>query len=945
MAKKCFLVLVMLYLITGFAQATTLDSQLELAISYNAPVVQYYHQGQFQKALPLAEKAVQILTKKLGEKNLHTLMSLDNLAQIYQELGRFSEALPLFETGYRHRYEVFGEKHRHTLTSLNGLALIYQKLGRLSEALPLFENGYRLCQEVLGKKDPHTLVNMTNLGELYRELGRFSEALPLFENGYPLAKEVFGEKYPNTLGILNNLALTYQSLGRLEEALPLSKKVYRLTKEVLGQNRQETLKALNNLVANYKRLGYLDQALYYSKKVYSLSKEVLGPSHHFTLHGMNNLAVIYRELDQLEEALALFQKGYRLSAKGVGKKHYLTLANLINLAELNRLLGKTEEALLSSEKSYPLSEELYGPNHPHTLAILSNWAIAELEAKQIQKAIKHLEKFVAAVENVRSGDLSAENRQALFKKWVGGYFNLSRLYLEQSRPFDAFRLSEMTKARTLLQSIAAKLAAQQGGLTVAEQRQLQDEEESLAFLNDRIAKALENNRLEEKITLETEKNQRVNKVNQFHRELMAKYTKYAQLSEVQIVGAKEGAKYLPADAVLISYLRLQDKINQGKILAFTLQSNGKLTAHDLGKIPDLENTVKKYRRRLKNTRGPISLRPETKKEVVALSRELGKFLLEPLKDIIKDKRRWIISPSGPLALIPFETLRLEGEDSPVIDKHEITYVQSLSVLKLLKEREHAYQRIEKRGTLLAMGAPIYETFDISHTPTSEHNPSLADINIARKLVDSSDEPQRYTRAFRQLNRKWRNLPGALKELERLEKLFFFKTHRLRIYKLADATEANLQRLDKFGILAKYRYLLFSTHGYLSIEVPALSSIVLGQVNNPQGIDGYVTAGEWPAYNLKSDLMVLSACETGVGEVVSGEGVMGLPYAFYVAGNKNTLLTLWSISDEVTADFIFSFFRKLKMGIGQVEALTATKREFIEAGYGEAYWAAFVLYGV
>jgi len=109
-----------------------------------------------------------------------------------------------------------------------------------------------------------------------------------------------------------------------------------------------------------------------------------------------------------------------------------------------------------------------------------------------------------------------------------------------------------------------------------------------------------------------------------------------------------------------------------------------------------------------------------------------------------------------------------------------------------------------------------------------------------------------------------------------------------------------------------------------------------------------TAGEWTGYNLKSDLMVLSACETGLGEVIGGEGVMGLPYAFYVAGNKNTVLTLWSISDKVTAEFMTSFFRKLKAGRGQIEALTATKREFIKKGGKYAnpkYWAAFVLYGV
>jgi CHAT domain-containing protein len=86
----------------------------------------------------------------------------------------------------------------------------------------------------------------------------------------------------------------------------------------------------------------------------------------------------------------------------------------------------------------------------------------------------------------------------------------------------------------------------------------------------------------------------------------------------------------------------------------------------------------------------------------------------------------------------------------------------------------------------------------------------------------------------------------------------------------------------------------------------------------------------------------------LGDAISGEGVMGLPYALYVAGNKNTILTLWSISDEVTVEFVTSFFRKLKAGVGQVEALTATKREFIDKGgdYSKAkYWAAFVLYGI
>jgi CHAT domain-containing protein len=122
--------------------------------------------------------------------------------------------------------------------------------------------------------------------------------------------------------------------------------------------------------------------------------------------------------------------------------------------------------------------------------------------------------------------------------------------------------------------------------------------------------------------------------------------------------------------------------------------------------------------------------------------------------------------------------------------------------------------------------------------------------------------------------------------------------------------------------------------------------VLGQVDKAPGTDGYVTAGEWPGYDLRSDLVVLSACDTGLGKVVQGEGVMGLSYALYVAGNRNTLLSLWPVVDESTAEFMTAFFTKLKTGMAQSEALNRTKREFI-AGSRFArpvFWAPFVLYG-
>jgi hypothetical protein len=325
----------------------------------------------------------------------------------------------------------------------------------------------------------------------------------------------------------------------------------------------------------------------------------------------------------------------------------------------------------------------------------------------------------------------------------------------------------------------------------------------LASFNNQIGKALQSNRLDDRVRLETDKNQLIVELIQFEEQLKTKYPKYAQLSEVQTIGAKEGAPLLPADAVLISYL-----VDKNKVLAFTLQANGKLTAHYLGEIPNLEKDLETYRDYLsyfKNRKRGTSLRfPNVVQKKNALNQKLTKHLLEPLKDIIKDKPHWIISPSGALALIPFEMLRFEGSEQPVIAQHHISYVQSLSVLALLQKREKVYKSLENRGTLFAMGAPLYES-----TATTKGNPSPIDYKIARQLVMRGGD---YDRAFSQLNLTWKELPGALQELEQLGNLFFLKKHRSRIFKQADATEANLQRFNKSGLLAKYRYLVFSAQG-------------------------------------------------------------------------------------------------------------------------------------
>ncbi len=195
---------------------------------------------------------------------------------------------------------------------------------------------------------------------------------------------------------------------------------------------------------------------------------------------------------------------------------------------------------------------------------------------------------------------------------------------------------------------------------------------------------------------------------------------------------------------------------------------------------------------------------------------------------------------------------------------------------------------------------------------------------------------------------WPNLPGSTEELSLLSKLFPLQEGS-NLFQKREASRANVSALQTTSALARFKYVVFSTHGYLDRQNSDLSGIVLAQAVLKDDDDGYLRASDLAAYSFRSDLVFISACETGLGTFVSGEGVLGLPYALFAAGNANTVLTLWQIFDGSTAEFTHRFFGKVKAGIAIASALAETKREFVRGDAGEerrspAHWAPFVLYG-
>jgi CHAT domain-containing protein len=315
------------------------------------------------------------------------------------------------------------------------------------------------------------------------------------------------------------------------------------------------------------------------------------------------------------------------------------------------------------------------------------------------------------------------------------------------------------------------------------------------------------------------------------------------------------------------------------------------------------------------------------------ARDLGQRLLAPLVERLRGFRHWVVVPDGPLSQLPLEALLLDGK--PLAATVDVRYVQSMSVLAAMQARP---PRAAESASLLSVGAPEFP-------PQADPGTAPEKVDIAAAVRGIDDAGRATRRAYDLLQLRWPPLPGAAVEIARVQAVFAGK---LPVQALTGpaASEPTLQRMEREAALRRFRYVHVATHGYLSPSVPALSAIVLSPTDVSPGADGYLTAAELPAYHFDSDLIVLSACETGRGTELAGEGILGLPYALFVAGNRSAVLTLWKVNDVSTARFVARFFEQVARGAEPFTALARTKREFMRspATAHPLHWAGFVLYG-
>ena len=805
--------------------------------------------------------------------------------ELYQK-GLYREAIGFAEKALTIYREVLGEKHPDTAGSYNNLGLLYQSTGDYARAEPLYQKALTIKKEVLGEKHPSTATSYNNLGLLYKSTGDYARAEPLYQKALTICKEVLGEKHPDTATSYNNLGLLYDSTGDYARAEPLYQKALTICKEVLGEKHPDTATSYNNLGLLYKSMGKVDTALSIFKKTGTPS----GLGQCYLVQGDYK-----RAIEQFEESLSYSRKS--------GRKEFL-IADHIGLGLSYEGLGK------------------YG------------------------NAKDHYKKAVDIIEAQRES-LMESQRRTFFAGKAGAfprlepYEGLVRISSYLKDAGEGFYWAENTRARVLLEAMARRPVGSETGLPP----NLAREEESLgnriAAKHKQMEIALEKmpGRVKElEQELEALRKEQQSLIKRLRRE----HPEYASIKYPQPLRAKD-VPLRPGEA-LIEY-----EVTEKATFAWLIRGKDVMKALSIPVTrKELTEKVKAYRKCFEGLKGVVTYKDLSRFDP-GMGKSLYDLVFSPLASYLKEGEGLIIVPDEILCTLPFEMLVVDAPKVPKTgsgkygpypegvrylgDGYRISYCQSATALSVGRSLRKG--RGGEGGKMLVVADPVFDVKDAR--VRGKEKTQLArrdDFQVGRMeaVAKAMGGGAEFTRLMK---------TGKL--ADDLKRAYGHEVDTLQGF---DATEEGLRKRP----LGQYRYEVFATHGILDnqiayIQEPALVLSQVGVDARDRKRDGFLTMSEVMELKLNAEVAALTACSTGIGKSLSGEGVMHMGRAFQYAGARSVLMSLWSVAEDSTTLLAERFFSYLKEGKGNLDALRLGRMDVRKAGYQHPYfWAPFILVG-
>ncbi len=935
-------------------------AKLREALALNLKVFGLLNEGRESTGLAAATEAVKLAREAAREGHLVSAHALNQLALVYRARGEYGAALPLLRKALALNEALQGEGHPNTSGVLHNLALLLHQMGDHEAALPLFKRALALTEEAVGRLDPDYPTTLHNLALAYQGVGDYRAALPLCRRALALHIKILGRRHHLCANGLITLAGLYESVGDFRSAVPLAEEALALTREVRGRRHPDYARALDTLAGLYVETRGHEAALPLYKEALAVSKAARGerhPSHAATVH---NLATAYKYAGNREEALAHFEKALALARATLGENHPDYAHAVHGLAGLHHLAGDHAAALPLYKRALALREAALGERHPHFAISLNNLANLHAALGDHAAALPLAERALAiTTAGLRANASALSDRQQL----AAAVELRHHLDLRLSIP-DAPRHPPA----------CAHVLAWKGSLLLRQQERrlflrLADDPETRA-----AAQALQDatRRL---ATLRLSTSATKEGLDALAKEQEAVQAALAALSRDFRSRREKGrptpeqvAAALPDGAALIDFLFFHRFGRNGEggrpdaraeLAAFVHRRGTSPVRIDLGRAATAWAAVEGWRREL-----------AAGKTGLVAGQVVKRLLWLPLEKHLEGAKVVLVSPDGALGTVPFAALPGRKGGTYLIEDVAVAVVPVPGALpELMKPLDGA----RLKPSLLAVGDLRYDPAEGADAlPASEGGRSAP--RTGRERFD--------------------RLPATAAEILSIRASFekLFKGGSVTSLGGGEATKAAVRKA-----LANVRHAHFATHGYFAPEAVKsassgggedrrerrgatgwhpllLSGLALSDANRepkPGAEDGILTALEVSEMDLsKLELAVLSACETGLGKVAGGEGLLGMQRAFQVAGARTVVASLWKVDDKAT-QLLMTDFYKAAWGGGAVslaEALRGAQRTLLngklEGGAvrgvglnaevikamkaGERlppyYWAAFVLSG-
>jgi CHAT domain-containing protein len=907
----------------------------------------------FQQALTLSRKIQDVANQSLNLSNISAALLLQgnkqeagekcqeglNLArEIGESMALARSLVQVGDVGY------YNEDLEKSLNSYQEALLIWQKLdnwygqgltylylgyasgqlNKVNETFDYYSKALKIWEDIDDSRNQAiTLVGIghfhTKLGEFQKALVKYSQAKVMFENS-PAQTDL--------ASLLSGLGFIYESTGFFEKALEYRQQALKIYDEAKFKQAKEIL--LWRVAESYASLGENEKALNNYNEALTIAKEIKDGLFEAVI--LRSLGAYYEKGSDLQIAKSYYEKALQLNLTlKKGREAAYCLNNLGHLEEINSdfsdALKKYQDALsLNRENSDLLGES----------TTLFNIARVQQKQGNLSEAKLMMEAALLRVESLRSKIAGQDLRSSYFASVHELYENyidlLMRLHqTDAAARFDiqAWQTSERARARSLFEALSK---ANQANSEI--DKELLEKERALyKSLSEKEAKRLELLRKQAGEAEVKSINQEIDALTAELEELRIRIrgSEASRLETPDLVGLEELQSVLTNDAIVLEF-SLGEK--QSYLWAITRNS---LQTFVLPARAEIENSAKILREALvvrQNLNREASLAEqraqiqEAEQKFQQESVNLSRMLLNQLP---LTNQKLLIIPAGALQYVPFEALPLPNQQVPLITNHEIVYQPSAATLTALEKTVANRKSTPKDVAVIA--DPVFSLNEIAQNTESVRSVDNAGQELLLTLRDAE---------WIDGNSNIPSLPASRVEAETILKNAGSSNNLSAIGFQASKSLATGEELKQ------YRIVHFATHGVLNPKNPEQSGLILSLYNEKgQPQDGFLRLSDIYALNLPSDLVVLSACSTGLGKEVRGEGLVGLTRGFLSSGAARTVSSLWKVDDEATAELMSGFYQTmLQHGLTPAAALREAKLKMMRESRWNApyFWAGFVAQG-